>query len=232
MNLSKKTKSYLSLIYKKYFKKNYILENMYDIMKYNIVINNTLNDFIIDNLKLIDNLYSHINKIKKYKIKKLNNNYTYDYYPYKQYKNDNKINISFNDFIYKYHSDLEFQNKINNDYINNHDKIIDNYNMSNELKDILKLINNKFFISLDIKLYSQTYINKLLMITTDIFKLNIYYDNKLYNNKQIKNIYINIFVIINWIFQLSIKKNLKLNIYIILSPIKKDINNYEKFIIY
>jgi len=240
MDLTYNTKYYLSLIHNNLIKSNKSYNLIYHIIKKHINYKSNkiikykykqekdLDKLIIDYINIIKQLYNQIDN--QYNISILDNNKQYyDYYPWKQYIIDFNKKISFEDFLYKYHTNLDFQGIIDDKYKKSHKQIIKQYNIDDQLKQLLLLINEYYFISLDIKLYCQNNINRVLSIKTDIFNLKIYYEFQLYTEDIIK-IYNNINVIIKWISNLTKSNKRYLNIYIILSPIKKYINHNDKIL--
>ena len=225
MSLMNNSKYYLSYLHNDLINNNYNYKDIYNVVKKNIN-NDKLDEYIIDNIKKLRNYNNNIEK--NYIIEELKNKNKYEYYPWVQYNIDNKKNISFNDFLYEYHTNLDFQDDINEKYNDKYNKIINKYDIDKKLIILLKMFNEFYFISLDIKLYSLNNIDRLLYIKTDIFTLKLYYENNIYNDK-IKDIYNKINIIIK--LMKNIKKNNRyLNIFIILSPIKKNIYDNNKIL--
>ena len=144
MLLTKKSISSILLIHKKISNYNE-LNNLYKILKKNIN-----NDLIYNLIIKYNDILNTITINDNYKLININNEYynkEINYKPYITYIKNNNNKLRFEQFIYKYHSNIEFQNYIDDNYsyiINSNDKYLDK---------LLELVYKYYFISIDIKLY-------------------------------------------------------------------------------
>ena len=197
----------LIMIYKYFYK--IIKKNEFDVIK---SINK--NASIISNIKYNYEIKKNITFINPFK-----NNIIFS-----QIDNNELIKgLTFDEFVKKYHNDLNYQKKIND--LNIRIKQQSDAKL-NKFINYLNSIISLFFISLDIKNDIYNNFNKFIKVKFDKGKLYIYYNDKEFDDDKIYNIIDNIIIITNWLYILKNDINCKtVKINISLSNIKRKIYN-------